>query len=723
MRLNVSEIRKKQFAAVNETAERIDVDLDKLDLFEQFDTSLIPGWTPEYTLKPWEDLNRYALDIETTGLESETCHVFAIGLYNPRDIRARMHGNCIHFILADESYKNVVKNDYCVRTYDTEAGLLAGFFNYLKRLEPGIMEFWNGWTFDIPFLETRANILGLEFPFWKASYETVDATAQFFGRPVTYTSYYLRDIALVDVMHKAMSFDFVARKLHQGYSLKTVPYELKLIEEARTELPNNELQQAYKDNNWALILAYLQDDLIATYICGEYLLPAYYFQRQMAPWISNQSIFTRGNGGKWNEIIASGYLPLDYTQSDKQIKVTLIDGLKRLEKVFKTDTRKKYIGGLTSAKAGLFDNVYKFDVASLYPSICINYGLFSHKDEKMVFLSRLLWATQERLSIKNNPNATLFEQNLQASLKVIINSGYGSLATGKILFNDFVMAALVTAYGRKILLYMNDFIESKGAIPIELDTDGIYFSYDGDARKLCDELNEIMPTGIMVENEPLIKGVPTCNIYIPPVRDVDYTLTNEIPGIRKNYIIVFDDKIKATGRFRKRDQFQILKEFNIDLVKVWFDTHEPKALFDLLSHYQEKIMSLQTNAESEPLLKITRKARANEVKVYDSRYGVVDSNKIASYYLTFEPVKSKRFAKESDSDDNYSTVYQSIKEKDKRYLSSNLGQHFGYSSDFTKPNSNLSQKVKNAYLFKIREIYDEFVEFLDHFISYEVSHE
>jgi DNA polymerase, archaea type len=64
----------------------------------------------------------------------------------------------------------------------------------------------------------------------------------------------------------------------------------------------------------------------------------------------------------------------------------------------------------------------------------------------------------------------------EKSLKVLINGSYGYFGNGG-GFNDYEAAALVTAYGRKILNLVVSVVESCNGIPIEIDTDGIFFSH------------------------------------------------------------------------------------------------------------------------------------------------------------------------------------------------------------------------------------------------------
>ncbi|GAB1538378.1 hypothetical protein NUACC21_10380 [Scytonema sp. NUACC21] len=60
---------------------------------------------------------------------------------------------------------------------------------------------------------------------------------------------------------------------------------------------------------------------------------------------------------------------------------------------------------------------------------------------------------------------------------MLANSQFGFFGTSQLTFNDMEAAALVTAYGRRILQFMIEVINNSGATPIEVDTDGVFFTH------------------------------------------------------------------------------------------------------------------------------------------------------------------------------------------------------------------------------------------------------
>ena len=655
---------------------RINIDEDQIDLTRQFDQSVLEPYKPKVTLAPWAEVQKVYFDIETTGLDPNECEIKAIGII---DTHSSIYKDGCLFLVNGKDTQNLASRN--VEFFDSEEDLLYRFFEHLekcKKTDNAILGHYNGWVFDWPFILKRCEMWGIKPQVWIPDWLTVDSTAQRFGKPVSdprfgkgsvgFKQVYAYGFAGVDVLHKVMSYDFVARKLTQGYSLKQVPYELNLETEIRKDLSFPEMLECYRTDDWRTLLTYLKDDLVATKKVGDFILPPYYYQLPITPWISLQSIFTRGNGGKWNDLIASEYLTLDYN-NPKSTKVTLAAAYEMWQKQFnppfengiQTEKPKKYVGGLTGAVGGLFWNVGKIDVASLYPSIMLAYGIYSYKDINANILRCLKYLKDARIAIKNKKDRTEDENLYQGALKVFINSGYGGLATTGIIFNDYESAALVTAYGRKILKVMCQEIQKYG-VNVEIDTDGIYFASNFDHEELTKIVQSVLPDGIDIENELFGECI------LIPIKDID--LSNSVrddkkyyPGLRKNYIIGNIGKMKVSGKFRKRDQPEYLKKYlpkmvesliklkndtGLDPTSVEFNRKAIEFINRATDNYKSWIIDMFTpgisrDQSGDDLVKsllITRKARANETKIFQS--GLVDNEGIARYFLSYQPHYGKR---------------------------------------------------------------------------------
>src|SRR5260370_833488 len=130
---------------------------------------------------------------------------------------------------------------------------------------------------------------------------------------------------------------------------------------------------------------------------------------------------------------------------------------------------------------GVARNVWHCDVASLYPSIMLQFDCFPASDRLQIFrhlltdLRTFRLETKAAMRAEKDPAKQRYFHALQNTFKILINSFYGYLGFGQGHFADFDAAARVTQIGRDLLKKMIDWLGKQGAKVIEVDTDGIYF--------------------------------------------------------------------------------------------------------------------------------------------------------------------------------------------------------------------------------------------------------
>jgi DNA polymerase I len=156
---------------------------------------------------------------------------------------------------------------------------------------------------------------------------------------------------------------------------------------------------------------------------------------------------------------------------------------------------------------GVARNVWHCDVASLYPSLMLQFGCLPASDKLGIFRSMLTDLRAYRLTAKQEmraaatPAARASLKALQTTFKILINAMYGYLGFSQARFADYDAAADVTARGRALLRDMVARLQELGAQVIEIDTDGIYFVPPAGAEvaEVHARLTEILPQGIDVE--------------------------------------------------------------------------------------------------------------------------------------------------------------------------------------------------------------------------------
>jgi DNA polymerase, archaea type len=204
----------------------------------------------------------------------------------------------------------------------------------------------------------------------------------------------------------------------------------------------------------------------------------------------------------------------------------------------------------------------------------------------------------------------------EKALKVLINGSYGFFGTGYYSFNDYEAAALVTAYGRKILNLMVSVVESCGGITIEIDTDGIFFSHT-DPETVAKAVADALPDGIEIELE-----LKHCGLYAPKA---------------KSYVLVSPEgKTSVKGLFRKRNRYSLQNEFLIEFIRLYF-TQGLSAADD---YYQDTRAGLVDSLIPVEQLIITRKIGKAEKNLVELGIGNV-GDRVSYWYKKLERYHSK----------------------------------------------------------------------------------
>ena len=86
----------------------------------------------------------------------------------------------------------------------------------------------------------------------------------------------------------------------------------------------------------------------------------------------------------------------------------------------------------------------------------------------------------------------------------MINSFYGYLGFDQVRFSDFDAAEKVASEGRELLRQMVDWLREHGALPVEIDTDGVYYVPPADLTESAravfrQSFSAALPSGIEVE--------------------------------------------------------------------------------------------------------------------------------------------------------------------------------------------------------------------------------
>lgn len=358
----------------------------------------------------------------------------------------------------------------CVLALDdfpNEAAMIAEFARLVRERDPDVIEGHNVFNFDLWYLFERAKrsnvpvVLGRDgrTPLWLD--ETIRRSVPS-GMACKY--YRIEGRQIVDTFLGVMRWD-VGRKL-PNYKLKHVVRHLGIGDEARAMVDAANMRALWSDPaERTKLKAYCLDDTRDTARLSDLVTPNEFYQVQMVP-ESLQGLAFVGIGSRIERLMVRAY-------------INAASSIPRPRPTAPTE------GGFTAAFAtGVFLDVGKCDVESLYPSLMVARGIAPEDDDLGVFLPMLSELRRRRVDVKRASAAALAQSRtedhraadgLQNALKILVNSFYGFLGTNGLHFNDPGAAGRVTQAGREVMMRIVEELRAAGAVVIEADTDGAYF--------------------------------------------------------------------------------------------------------------------------------------------------------------------------------------------------------------------------------------------------------
>jgi DNA polymerase I len=375
---------------------------------------------------------------------------------------------------------------------ESERAALKRLTAIIKERDPDVIEGHNLFRFDLPYLVARARKAKVKLDWGRSGgfLRSRPSRLQIAEKTIDYPKFTVDGRHFVDTFLLAQFYDVGMRSL-SGFERIDVAQHFGLTDEAQiSSLSGKELQRAYLEDTDR----FRQRALCAvreTRAVADLLSPSYFIQAQIFPY-NYQDVIVRGNATRINALFLREY----YRQRHSIPEMPMVRGFE---------------GGYTAIFfTGVARNVWHCDIASLYPSVMLQFDCFPVTDQLQIFRHLLTDLRTFRLEAKAQMQAASKENNrqrwhhlhaLQNTFKILINSFYGYLGFAQGHFADFEAAARITQIGRELLQKMIDWLNARGAQVIEVDTDGIYFvpPPDANADELRDALAKELPPGIEVE--------------------------------------------------------------------------------------------------------------------------------------------------------------------------------------------------------------------------------
>jgi DNA polymerase I len=368
-----------------------------------------------------EDVSVLSFDIETNGLtHDDNSKVFIISN------TFRKRGQVTRKLFALDDFDN------------NQSAMLKAWVKWVQEVDPSVVVGHNLYGFDLPYLQHVSELvnsplrlgrdqLPIRFNSRKSQFRKDGSQAY------DYFNAYIFGREIVDTYFLALKYD-VGRK-YESYGLKQIIAQEGLERKDRVHFQAGTIGKNWNDSEKRnLIKKYAEQDADDALKLYDLMIPSLFYYTQSVP-RSFQQIINSATGSQINSLMVRAYLQQGHS-------------------IAKGSEAVEYPGAISHGNPGVHKNVWRLDVASLYPSVIRQYKIYCKaKDPQALLLKLVNYFTEERLNNKRLGKETgdRYYKDLEQAQKIVINSIYGALGAPKLNYNYPKGAAQVTEHGRRIL--------------------------------------------------------------------------------------------------------------------------------------------------------------------------------------------------------------------------------------------------------------------------------
>ena len=346
---------------------------------------------------------------------------------------------------------------------ESERNALRRLTALIKERDPDVIEGHDLFRVHLPYLVARAKKLKTKLDWGRSGgfLRSRPSRLQIAEKTIDYPKFTIDGRHFVDTFLLAQFYDVGMRSL-AGFERADVARHFELCDnEQISGLSGKELERSYLSES-EMYQRRAICGVRETRALSDLLSASYFIQAQIFPY-NYQEVIVRGNATRINALFLREYF-------------------RQRHSIPELPMPRAFEGGYTDIFfTGVAHNVWHCDVASLYPSIMLQFDCFPASDELQIFrhlltdLRNFRLEAKARMRAERDPARQHHLQALQNTFKILLNSFYGYLGFAQGHFADFDAAARVTQIGRDLLKKMIDWLNARGAQVIEVDTDGIYF--------------------------------------------------------------------------------------------------------------------------------------------------------------------------------------------------------------------------------------------------------
>src|SRR6266705_2028279 len=519
---------------------------------------------------------------------------------------------------------------------ESEHAAIKRVTSLVKKRDPDVIEGHDLFRFDLPYLVARAKKLKTKLDWGRSGgfLRSRPSRLQIAEKTIDYPKFTIDGRHFVDTFLLAQFYDVGMRSL-TGFERTDVARHFGLCDVVISALAGKEFERAYVGGGEKFRRRALCG-VRETRAVSELLSPSYFIQAQIFPY-NYQDVIVRGNATRINGLFLREYFRQKHGIPELPMPQT-------------------FEGGYTDIFfTGVARNVWHCDVASLYPSIMLQFDCFPGSDRLQIFRHLLTDLRTFRLEAKanmraeKNPARQHHLQALQNTFKILINSFYGYLGFAQGHFADFDAAARVTQIGRDLLKKMIEWLNAHGAKVIEVDTDGIYFVPPDkiDIDQLQKGLAKELPPGIEVEFDEQFDAM------------FSYKAKNYALLTKDGEVIIKGGALKSRGL----EKFQ--RVFLEEMIKLIMEG-KPEAVPQLRDEFEKKIRNREWKIDM--LMKTD--TLQDSLDKYRAKIAGSARNRAAAYELALASARNYK------PGDQISYYIKATPKKAPAYEAAKLASHF-----------------------------------------------
>jgi DNA polymerase elongation subunit (family B) len=397
---------------------------DIYNIYNTKESSMVmQGITYFKGLQP-KELSVLSFDIETDGL--------------------RHHNNSMVYLISNTfRHGDILERKlFSIEDYQDPGQMISSWCRWVRNKNPSVLLGHNIFSFDLPYLDHVAGLYSTTLRLGRddSNIHFLPFSSQFRkdgSQSYEYTKCYVFGREIIDTFFLSMKYDI--GRTFESYGLKSIIKTLGLEKQSRSLVDATKIRDYYEQRKdypemWNKTKQYAIEDSDDSLKLFDLMIPpTFYFTQSVSK--SFQEMICSATGGQINNMMVRSYLQNGHS-------------------IAKADPSEKYEGAISFGVPGIYQNCFKVDVSSLYPSIIRQYEISAkHKDVQKHFLQMVEYFTLERLKNKKLAKETglQYYKDLEQTQKQAANSFYGMLGSTGTNYNYPEGAAAITRYGREIL--------------------------------------------------------------------------------------------------------------------------------------------------------------------------------------------------------------------------------------------------------------------------------